>query len=466
MRPVLLIDFGSTYTKLTAVDLDVPQILGTSQAFTTAASDITRGYDQALSQLERQCGFFQYQSRLACSSAAGGLRMIACGLVPALTSKAAKLAAFGAGAKVIRSYAYGLTGDDLREIEDIKPDILLLSGGTDGGNSDVIIGNAHALSGVKGDFPIVVAGNRNAGERCREALLKSGHPVYMAPNVMPEMNRLNTAPVQQVLREVFLSRIIKAKGLDKANEILDGILMPTPSAVMEALTLLAQGTAKTRGLGELVAVDLGGATTDVYSIAKGDPTGSLVVVRGLQEPFVKRTVEGDIGMRYNAAGVLEAAGMEKLRALCDLTTDQVETAIRLFHEDPSAIPQTPEDRALDVALASCALGTALSRHAGTLERVYTPAGPIDQQTGKDLRGVNRMIVTGGALIYADNLPDIIKAALKGQERTVLTPRSVKLMADKRYILSAMGLLMGIDPETALCLMMEFFGKEDEYATVQ
>jgi hypothetical protein len=77
-----------------------------------------------------------------------------------------------------------------------------------------------------------------------------------------------------------------------------------------------------------------------------------------------------------------------------------------------------------------------------------------------------MIVTGGALIYADNLPDIIKAALKGQERTVLTPRSVKLMADKRYILSAMGLLMGIDPETALCLMMEFFGKEDEYATVQ
>ncbi|NLC33518.1 MAG: hypothetical protein GX781_09525, partial [Clostridiales bacterium] len=150
MHPVLLIDFGSTYTKLTAVDTQNRSILATVQSYTTAASDISIGFEKALHLLENKTGKLQYKAKLACSSAAGGLRMVACGLVPALTAKAARFAAFGAGAKVIKTYAYELTDEDIREIEIISPDILLLVGGTDGGNSAVVKANASLIAQIKG----------------------------------------------------------------------------------------------------------------------------------------------------------------------------------------------------------------------------------------------------------------------------------------------------------------------------
>lgn len=465
MRAILLIDFGSTYTKLTAVDLDTPAILGRSQAFTTASTDITRGLQNAMEALEASCGVLDYHARLACSSAAGGLNMVACGLVPTLTSQAARLAAFGAGAKVIKTFAYQLTLGDLDEINRIKPDILLLSGGIDGGNSEVIIHNAGMLRAAKGDFPIVLAGNRSAQDECADLLKGSGHPVYRADNVMPAMNQLNIEPVAKVIREIFLKRIVMAKGLNKATSMVDGILMPTPSAVLDALTLLSKGDGKTRGVGELLAVDLGGATTDVYSIAKGHPTNPTTVVRGLPEPFVKRTVEGDLGMRYNAIGILEAVGEEALHNLSGLPENEMTGLVEAYHQNPEVLPESDAAFALDKALASAAIGVALARHAGVLEQVYTPVGPIYQQTGKDLSQVNRLIVTGGALIYSKRLDAIMEGALGLQEPFALTPRELQVTADKHYVLSAMGLLAGYEPATALHLLLEFFGREEGYAAV-
>ena len=302
MRPVLLVDFGSTYTKLTAVDLGAPRVLAHAQTRTTADTDISVGLDDGLGLLEEKTGPLSYEARLACSSAAGGLNMVASGLVPSLTAKAAQLAAFGAGAKVIRNYSYQLTREDAEEIGRIRPDILLLTGGTDGGNSEVIVQNARRIADIPGNFPVVLAGNRSAQDACAEALAESGHTVFRADNVMPEMNRLVTAPVQRVIRQVFLERIIGAKGLSRAKSLIDGIMMPTPSAVLDGLTLLSRGSRARPGVGDLAAVDLGGATTDVYSIADGFPTGANTVIRGLTEPQVKRTVEGDIGMRFSAAG--------------------------------------------------------------------------------------------------------------------------------------------------------------------
>ena len=465
MRPVLCIDFGSTYTKLTAVDLERPKIIGRAQAFTTASSDISIGLDKAMWQLEKRIGTHYYQAKLACSSAAGGLNMVACGLVPGLTSKAARLAAFGAGAKVIKTYAYQLTKEDIEEIDRINPDILLLTGGIDGGNSEVILQNAASLSKTRGSYPIVIAGNRVAQQGCVDLLKNTQHPVYRAENVMPEMNRLNIEPVQDVLREVFLNRIILAKGLTKTNALLDGILMPTPSAVMDALSLLSKGTKKSKGLGELLAVDLGGATTDVYSMAKGDPTNPNTVIRGLPEPFAKRTVEGDIGMRYNARGILEAAGAEQISKVSSLSEQTIQQMVLQLHQNPSALPETGEELLLDKALAAGAVGVALNRHAGVMERVYTPVGPVDQQTGKDLTQVNRMVVTGGALIFSETLQEIIANALSMQDVTTLTPRTCAVTSDRQYVLSAMGLLAGYDQEAALQLLMERFGKEEAYAIV-
>lgn len=465
MRAILLIDFGSTYTKLTAVDLEGQAILGNAQAFTTAATDISLGLQEAEGLLQGRIGKPDYIARLACSSAAGGLNMVACGLVPGLTSKAARMAAFGAGAKVIKTFAYQLTDADVNEIERIQPDILLLSGGIDGGNQEVIVYNAGRLAQAKGDFPIVIAGNRSAQDECAAIISKGSHRVYRSENVMPEMNSLNIEPVAGIIREIFLERIVLAKGLGKANAYLDGILMPTPSAVQSALTLLSKGSGGKPGLGELLAVDLGGATTDIYSIAKGDPVNPTTVLRGLPEPLVKRTVEGDLGMRYNAQGILEAVGAGLLSGWSGLDGDRVTSRVHDYHANPSILPECEEDARLDEALAAAAVSVALARHAGSLEKVYTPVGPVYQQTGKDLTEVSRMIVTGGALLYARHLEEILKNALAAPDIMALTPRKARVTADRQYILSAMGLLAGYEPEAALNMMMEVFGREGAYAAV-
>ena len=130
MKPVLLTDFGSTYTKLTAVDVDTARVLGTAAAYTTVQTDVNDGFSDALRQLEEKTGRLEYAERYACSSAAGGLRMIVSGLVPELTLEAARMASLGAGAKLIGQFSFELTEDDIDQIRREKPDIFLLVGGT------------------------------------------------------------------------------------------------------------------------------------------------------------------------------------------------------------------------------------------------------------------------------------------------------------------------------------------------
>ena len=170
MKAVLLIDFGSTYTKLTAVDVEAETILGTAASFTTVRTDINEGLEKAKALLEEKTGVIAYDAVYACSSAAGGLRMVTSGLVPELTGEAAKLASLGAGAKVVGVYAFQLTEDDLEEIRAGAPDIFLLVGGTDGGNTECIVHNAKMLASLSPTFPIVVAGNRTAARDCQRIL--------------------------------------------------------------------------------------------------------------------------------------------------------------------------------------------------------------------------------------------------------------------------------------------------------
>ena len=269
MKPVLLTDFGSTYTKLTAVDLDAAKLLGTAQAYTTVASDVRIGFQKALDALLAQTGPLTFAQSYACSSAAGGLRMMVSGLVPELTMEAARLASLGAGAKIVGQFSFELTQDDLETIQRVNPDIFLLVGGTDGGNSACVIHNAQMLAAIRPQFPIVLAGNRTAMQQCRKAL--EGFEVSVCENVMPKFGVLKTEDTQKTIRSIFLRRIVQAKGLNAAAERMSGPMMPTPAAVMQAMTLLAKGTDKTPGIGELIGVDVGGATTDVYSIAEGMP---------------------------------------------------------------------------------------------------------------------------------------------------------------------------------------------------
>ena len=459
MQAILLIDFGSTYTKLTGVDLDQMRILGTADDFTTASTDIMIGFEKALQKLQAKTGSISYTKRLACSSAAGGLRMVACGLVPSLTAKAARLAAFGAGAKVIKTYSYQLTKRDVQEIDEINPEILLLVGGTDGGNTEVIEHNAQMLATSQRTFPIVIAGNRASQDACADSLSAGNHPFFITENVMPALNKLNIIPAQAIIRQIFLDRIISGKGLSKEKGLIEGIIMPTPAAALTALTLLCTGTKNETGIGELVAVDLGGATTDIYSIAKGEPLNPGTVLHGLPEPYAKRTVEGDIGMRYSAHGIVEACGLEEMARISGTDEEKAAQWVEKINADKSILPDTDEERMMDFALAALAVRTGLCRHSGTLEMVYTPCGPTYQQTGKDLSQINYILVTGGALIHSERYEDIVGEAVSVQDERMLIPRHAKVILDRQYILSALGLLATYDENIAIKMLKNAFGKD-------
>lgn len=385
-KPVLLIDFGSTYTKVTAVDLTNRALIGTAQSPTTVSTDINEGLNAALELLRQGTGRLDFGARYACSSAAGGLKMVVSGLVPELTAQAARMAALGAGAKVSRVFAHEMTEDDIRTIERLKPDIFLLTGGTDGGNRACIVHNAAMLASSAVDCPIIIAGNRGAAEDCARIL--SDRNVIRCPNVMPELNRLDIGPVQAQIRELFLHNIILAKGLTHAQGLIQNILMPTPSAVLQAMTLLAGGTASEPGIGPLVAVDVGGATTDVYSIASGEPATANTVYKGLPEPFAKRTVEGDIGMRAGLWGVLEAAGTGQVARISGLDEDTVNRMAHLFSADPDRLPTSRMKGRLTKPLPRW---PSKRQSAATPERSKRPIRPWDRCMSSPAKTCDRSV---------------------------------------------------------------------------
>lgn len=452
MKPVLLIDFGSTYTKVTAVDLESETLLGTANSYTTVQTDINNGLKNAITLLEKQTGPLDFVERYACSSAAGGLRMITSGLVPELTAEAAKQASLGAGAKVVKVYSYQLTEDDIAEIDSLHPDIFLLTGGTDGGNSECILHNAKILAAGSGSFPIIIAGNRSVAHECARIL--EGKQVHICPNVMPKFNQLNIEPTQSKIRDIFLERIVKAKGLSQAAELISGIMMPTPAAMLTAMRLLADGLPEEKGIGELIGIDVGGATTDIYSIAAGMPEQLNTVMKGLVEPYAKRTVEGDIGMRYSIHGIVEAAGIAKISQLSGIAEDRAMELVDYLGEHTDVLPDGNEElEALDFALASMAIETGVTRHAGTCEQVYTPCGLTYMQEGKDLRSVRQVVVTGGSLIHTKRTVEIASHALFSPQAPMsLRPNSADILIDRKYILAAMGLLSEHYPLTALKIM--------------
>ena len=458
MKNILLIDFGSTYTKLTAVDVEAEEILGTAASFTTIETDINDGLTNGMKILEEKLGKLEYEACYACSSAAGGLRMVTSGLVPELTGEAAKLASLGAGAKVVGIYAFQLTEDDVEDIKKLNPDIFLLVGGTDGGNTECIIHNAKIIAGMKPDFPVVIAGNRNAARECERIL--EGFETHVCPNVMPKFGKLEIEPTQKKIREIFLNRIIQAKGLSRAAELLSDIMMPTPAAVLQAMELLSKGTENEHGIGDLVAVDVGGATTDVYSIADGMPEHMNTVYKGLPEPYAKRTVEGDIGMRYSIQGVVDVATPRKIAELSGLSEERALELVDFLKQNKDKTPDGDKELvALDYALASSAIEEAVRRHAGSIYETYTMMGQTFVQEGKNLTKVKEIVVTGGSLIHTEKTEEIASHALFSPTHPEsLRPRKANVWVDRSYILAAMGLLSSYYPDVALRIMK----KELEY----
>ena len=444
-----LIDFGSTFTKLVVVDLNDESIVGRYQVPSTVQTDITIGLQQLLEEAKKDKGVEPEgkASLLACSSAAGGLRMITVGLVPALSSEAGVRAALGAGAKVIKSFSYNLNSADTSEIEKISPDIILLIGGTNGGDSKVIIHNATRLSSLSCRPPIVVAGNRDAFDEIRDIFGESERKIAFTDNVMPQIGTLSVDPCREAIRQVFTSHIIKAKGIDKALKLVDETIIPTPSAVLKAAELLSDGLQGEAGFGELMVFDVGGATTDVYSIAKGYPSRSEVMSRGLPEPYAKRTVEGDLGVRHNIETLLEMGEARGAFKKTDLDP------LRHAFTDPSRLPKNDLEFTLDGLMAGVAVDVAGERHCGRIKMVMGSMGELAVQEGKDLSDVRCVIGTGGPIVFAQDPVGILKKVLfSANSSDVLRPKDFDLYIDQRYVLYAMGLLSYIEPEKALRIM--------------
>ena len=462
MSAALLIDFGSTYTKLRAIDLAQARVLASAQGPSTVTSDVTVGLDAALADLERKLnGLPPFKYRLASSSAAGGLRMVTIGLVRELTAEAARQAALGAGAKVIGTFAYRLTPADDHRIAELAPDIILLAGGTDGGNSDVIRHNAARIAASALACPIVVAGNRDVAQDLVTLLARNGKTAVLTENVMPSFGELNIDPAREAIRKVFIDRIVHAKGIDRAAARFDALLMPTPAAVMEGARLVADGPSGRGGLGDLLVIDIGGATTDVHSVSAGAPTREGVIQHGLPEPRVKRTVEGDLGMRHNAEAIVDAIGLDAVRARSGLAKETVEEILRKIAADVEHLPQNAEEAAFDEALAWAAVRLAVKRHAGTVKIVQTVQGPVLVQTGKDLTGVTYVIGTGGPLAHGTTPATVLQAAVAdGRDPSSLQPAAPQLLVDSGYLLYAAGLLAAVEPELAFNLAAKSLQRVD------
>jgi uncharacterized protein (TIGR01319 family) len=454
-----LIDFGSTFTKIMIADLESPTILARSRAVSTVDTNVMIGLEEALGQLNLSLESLKgkrFAHKYACSSAAGGLKMVVIGLVPELTALAGKRAALGAGAKVQETYSYKITPAEVDRIASHSPDIILLVGGTDGGDRKTIIHNATVLARSGITVPVVVAGNKEASDTAKKILDSGGKHAVVTDNVMPELGELHTEPAKEIIRGVFMERIIHAKGLSDARQILE-ILMPTPAATLRAARLLADGTADEKGLGEILVIEMGGATTNVYSIAAGNPTGSRVIWKGLKEPYSKRTVEGDLGVRVSAVSLVEAAGKkliaEELKEeLGGNVSVEIGKQVEFLSTHIGAIPSKPEEYAMDTSLARAGVEIAVERHVGSVKEVFSPMGHFYLQVGKDLTNIKYVIGTGGPIVYG-NARHILEEALYDQENPFfLKPKNPQLLVDKDYVFWAMGLLSEASPSEALQIM--------------
>lgn len=441
----LIAEIGSTTTLVSAFDgLDAePRFLGQGQAATTVLEgDVRIGLKNAIDDCKARLGAdkLDYGALLASSSAAGGLKMCVHGLVYDMTVRAAKAAALGAGAIVRQTTAGKLTERDLEEQRRIQPNLVLLAGGTDYGERETALYNAELLAKSGTGAPVLYAGNVQNQSAVQEIFEHAGVPVYLAENVYPRLDALNIEPVRKVIHAAFETHIVSAPGMEHIRDLVTGAILPTPGAVMEAAVLLYGE------IGDLVVLDIGGATTDVHSVSAGSE--EIAALLTAPEPFSKRTVEGDLGLYVNARRLIELVGEEKLARELGLNIPAV-------LRDYKPIPETPEQFRLTSRLCMEAGLTAISRHAGRLRHFYTPQGRATAAEGKDLTQVKTIVGTGGALTRLPERENILRALADcNAGGTMLYPKPgvMRLAFDEAYVMASLGVLSKTRPDAAKALL--------------
>ncbi len=440
---VLVAEIGSTTTVVNAfngIGTPSPTFVGQGQAPTSVIQgDVTVGLNGAIDDLKKNLHTDEltWDDMLATSSAAGGLKMTVHGLVYDMTVRAAKEAALGAGGIIKMITSGKMRRTDLKKIQEIMPNIILVAGGVDYGERETALHNLEMILSMGLNIPIIYAGNIENQEEVKLMCEEAGNQVYIVENVYPKIDTLVVEPTRKIIQDAFEEHIVHAEGMSKVRELVKGPIIPTPGAVMEAAKVLKED------LGDLIVFDVGGATTDVHSVTQGSEEINLILLS--PEPEAKRTVEGDLGVYVNVNHVVEKIGFDNLKKEFP-DTDEI-----LANYKP--IPETEREKQFVERITTEAVLTSLERHAGHLRYFYTASGKKTVAEGKDLTAVKYIIGTGGALTRLPNKKKILeKVKTYGKEQELYPSEVANVLIDEDYILSSLGVLSKSYPEDALLLM--------------
>ncbi|BCW94940.1 MAG: glutamate mutase L [Fimbriimonadales bacterium] len=467
VRSILATDCGSTTTKAILIEKrgEEYRLVNRGEAPTTVEApfdDVTIGVLNATRELEDLTGRQLIQDGkiltpqqdekrgvdlyLSTSSAGGGLQMMVMGVVRQMSAESAQRAALGAGAIIMDVIAIDDGRKDYQKIQrlrELRPDIVLLSGGTDGGTITHLVELAELLIAADPrprfgtmNLPVIFAGNRDAREEIQR-VLGERFDLRIVDNLRPELDRENLGPAREAIHELFLEHVMQqAPGYSKLMTWTSADIMSTPNAVGKIMVTIAEQ----RGI-NILGVDIGGATTDVFSVFEGNYT---------------RTVSANLGMSYSICNVMLEAGIQNIRRWLPFDIEEYEVRNRLRNKmiRPTTIPQTYEDLLLEQAVSREALRLAfihhkqLARGLKGVQQQRTIGEALDQtETGRTLvqmMTLDMIIGSGGVLSHA---PKRAQSALMMMD--AYQPEGVTMLAvDSIFMMPQLGVLSTVHPEAA------------------
>jgi uncharacterized protein (TIGR01319 family) len=442
---VLVAEIGSTTTLVNAFNIhsDEPTFLGRGVANTTVQTNVIEGLQLAVEDLSMSLGVDEitYDEMFASSSAAGGLRMTVHGLVYEMTVRASKEAALNAGANIHLVTANKIKERDLEKIKKINPNIILVAGGTDYGETDTALYNMEEILKMDLEVPIIYAGNIENHDEIKEMFEKSKKSQYLkiVENVYPRVDLLNILPLRKVIYETFEENIIHAKGMNHIFDMVNQKIMPTPGSVMESTMILRED------IGNIITIDVGGATTDIHSVS--NPSDDFKEYQE-GEPLSKRSVEGDLGVFINHENVIELFKKGEILEKTKLSQEELNEIL----ENYTYISETENQTKLVFEFTKKCTELALDRHVGDLKRVFTSSGQKIIPEGKDLTMVENVVLTGGALINLEKTEQIVMDYIMKNPTKLVPNKNVKIYKDHDYIMASVGVLSLKYPDVAVKLL--------------
>lgn len=465
---ILATDCGSTTTKAILIEKrgNEFRLATRGEAPTTVEApfeDVTRGVLNSVMEVEELSGVKLLDGEtiikpkrsekegtdtyISTSSAGGGLQMMVAGVVLTMSAESAARAALGAGAivmDVIASNDGRLPHEKIERIRTLRPDMILLSGGVDGGTISHVVELAELIAaadpkprfGVGYSLPVIFAGNKDARELVLKTL-KDKCALEVVENIRPVLERENLLPARNKIHDLFMEHVMAhAPGYRKLMEWTDVPIMPTPGAV----GLLIENLGKSQGI-SVLGVDIGGATTDLFSVFQG---------------IFNRTVSANLGMSYSISNVLAEAGERNIMRWLpmEMAAPEVRNRIRNKMIRPTTIPSTLEDLKLEQAIAREALRLALVHHMSMAvglkgvqqERTISDAFAQTRsgETLVNMMDLNLIVGSGGALSHAPRRSQAILMMLDAFQPAGIT----RLTVDSIFMMPHLGVLTEVYPEAA------------------